>query len=91
MVQCSSIARRTRICGKLLNKLAKFLGLEVRLPLLRFLDIIGTLPRKSNITLVLRDKPGAHSDFYHTNYCLLGLAVAESSYSCTPNDSPHNN
>ncbi|AJV11636.1 BMC_2a_G0008220.mRNA.1.CDS.1 [Saccharomyces cerevisiae] len=38
----------------------------------------------------LRDKPGAHSDFYHTNYCLLGLAVAESSYSCTPNDSPHN-
>ncbi|CAI4059482.1 hypothetical protein SUVZ_04G1530 [Saccharomyces uvarum] len=37
----------------------------------------------------LRDKPGKHSDFYHTNYCLLGLAITESSYTCAPNDPPH--
>lgn len=28
----------------------------------------------------LRDKPGKHSDFYHTNYVLLGLAISESQY-----------
>lgn len=28
----------------------------------------------------LRDKPGKHADFYHTNYVLLGLAICESEY-----------
>lgn len=33
----------------------------------------------------LRDKPGKNSDFYHTNYVLLGLAIAENSFSYTDN------
>ncbi|KAM9916281.1 hypothetical protein OXX80_013645, partial [Metschnikowia pulcherrima] len=28
----------------------------------------------------LRDKPGKHPDFYHTNYTLCGLSVAEHTY-----------
>ena len=31
----------------------------------------------------LRDKPGKHSDFYHTNYVLLGLAVSECAFFST--------
>lgn len=37
----------------------------------------------------LRDKPRAYSDFYHTNYCLLGLAMTENSYTCASNDPPY--
>ncbi|GEQ67027.1 hypothetical protein JCM33374_g690 [Metschnikowia sp. JCM 33374] len=37
----------------------------------------------------LRDKPGKHPDFYHTNYTLCGLSVAEHIYECGTPDGFH--
>ncbi|AET40347.1 protein farnesyltransferase Ecym_5611 [Eremothecium cymbalariae DBVPG len=34
----------------------------------------------------LKDKPGANPDFYHTNYCLLGLSVAQYDFKSTGGD-----
>lgn len=33
----------------------------------------------------LADKPGKRPDFYHTNYALMGLSVAQYQFNCEPN------